>query len=373
MKKKITIALGAALALSLTIGAVALAATSFTSDSPEAAQEQHAATQAAEVLTVSTANTSEDAPATSTRNRGKMPDGFNFSPEMMRSFGNMRLPDGFTLPFDLPDMSKYEDMTDEERAAAMRTDAEAILQDLIVSGFITQEQADKMLESFDMVPEAGFNFRGRSAEWFDFPFEMPDMSKYESMTDEEKAAAIRSDLERMFSAAFGDIELPDFSKYEGMTNEERAAALKEAAEAILSQLIAGDVITQEQADMLLEMIDLIPEAKLGFGERHDEGLQPPFSSGRRDREGFEFPFEMPDMSNYEGMTDDERTAAMKADFAIMLDALVAEGAITQEQADRINDLFDKFPAGFDRSSRAASGNRTRFDGMSLDGFLSAGV
>ncbi len=50
-----------------------------------------------------------------------------------------------------------------------------------------------------------------------------------------------------------------------------------------------------------------------------------------------------DLSKYEGMTDEERREAIKADLKAALDKKVADGTLTQAQADKMLEHIDKMP------------------------------
>ena len=148
-------------------------------------------------------------------------------------------------------------------------------------------------------------------------------------------------------------DLPDPSKYEGMTVEERAAAMKEDFKTMLDEQVAAGAITQEQANSILEKFEFSP--RNGY-----PGPLMDFGFSERSRDGIGFRFGPLDPSKYEGMTDEERAAAMKEDFKAMLDEQVAAGAISQEQADRMLECFHMIPAW--------PGNRPGFRGDYPGGF-----
>ena len=148
-------------------------------------------------------------------------------------------------------------------------------------------------------------------------------------------------------------ERPDFSTFAEMTDEERAAAMKEAFSARLAEKVAEGLLTQEEADQMLESFPAGPHMDFGYrgespdGPRMDFGFRggEPDSFGFKDREldGSGFRFNPPDMSKYEGMTEEERASAMMEDFKAKLEKMVADGDITQEQADQMLDHFHPMP------------------------------
>ena len=168
--------------------------------------------------------------------------------------------------FDLPDLSKYDGMTNEEKTVAIKEDSKVILDKLIKNGTITQEQADKITNimlSFDLI---------------------------------------------------------DFSKYESMNDEEKAAAAKEDFKVILGELIKNGVISQEHFDKI-------------------ENYKGKFDLSEKDLTDFNFPFDLSDILKYYDMSD---AADIKDNFGDILDKFLGNGDITQEQADMITNIFEKF-------------------------------
>jgi len=263
------------------------------------------------------------------------------------------------VKLDLPDPSKYEGMTDEERAAAMQADLKAALDQKVADGELTQEQADRMLERFSSNPGGGRGFKGGKGLLSQLGI---DPSKYEGMTDDERTAAMQADVKAALDAkvASGELTqeqadkilecftanpdggmcfgsgrdgglkslLPDPSKYDGMTDEERAAAMQADLKAALDQKVTDGTMTQEQADKMLERFTANPDGGMGFRGGRDGGLKSL----------------LPDMSKYDGMTDEERAAAMQADLKAALDQKVADGTMTQEQADQMLERFSNGPS-----------------------------
>jgi len=225
-------------------------------------------------------------------------------------------PDDCEIPFDLSFLEKYKDMTNDERLAAAQADLQAILDGLAADGLITKEQIDKVKD-------------------FELPFEMPDFSKYKGMTKEEICETARADIQKIIDGLLADgiitqeqidevmnavkdfelpFELPDFSKYKEMTKEEIKDAVRADIQAIIDQLLAEGIITQEQID------EFINEVK-----------------------NYELPFELPDFSKYEGKTKEEIITAAKADLQSIVSALIENGIITQEQIDEALNVIMRIP------------------------------
>jgi hypothetical protein len=175
------------------------------------------------------------------------------------------------------------------------------------------------------------------------------------------------------AAMFGfDLSGVDFSKYEGITDEDKVAALKEDLKDILGQLVAAGKITQETADKAIEKINEyeLPEGftfpdyftfpedfTLPEGFTFPDGFEFIFPEDFTLPEGFTFPdgFEfpdislpdfnlpdltIPDVSKYEGMTPAQKSAAVKADLAVILGELLADGSISKKQSDWLKAVAD---------------------------------
>ncbi len=229
---------------------------------------------------------------------------------------------------ELPDLSKYEDMTDEQRQEAMKADLKTILDAKVKAGDLTQEQADKMLERFTDCTKGGLLFRK-----FDGGLTLRD----------ENGNAV-------------EIKLPDpsDSKYADMTDEQRQEAMKADLKTALDALVKDGKLTQEQADKFLT----------GFAEGPRPGRH--FGKGRlggqitlRDEDGNTVEIKLPDPSDskYADMTDEQRQEAMKADLKTALDALVKDGKLTQEQADKMLAQFGTRPDGGFRCKGGMGGHR----------------
>ena len=195
---------------------------------------------------------------------------------------------------ELPNPSKYQDMTDAERFAAMKDDLKAMLDQKVKDGELTQEQADKMLEGFSMTPQGGLCLWAGPRAPFDT--EWPDPSKYEGMTDEERRDTVKADLKKM-----------------------------------LDKMVADGKLTREQADEMLKGSVAGAASGMGLHVRMFE-----------DGQHFESRLEL-DPSKYEGMSDRERLEAMKADLKAILDQKVADGELTRKKADKIMEKFAEGP------------------------------
>ena len=180
----------------------------------------------------------------------------------------------------------------------------------------------------------------------------------EKNSGEKDAAEVKDMMKPSFHRKHGGPpqDIPDMAQYEGMTEEERSAAMKEDLKARLAEKVAEGIITQEQADQMLERFSGKPHMEFGLREEGQGALR--FRDG--DGEGLSFHFKLPDLLKYEGMTEEERAAAMKEDFAASLNEKVTEGAITREQADKMLENFHAFPGvpgkrgGFSMGTRRPS-------------------
>lgn len=110
----------------------------------------------------------------------------------------------------------------------------------------------------------------------------------------------------------------------GITEEELAAAIQSARQAALDQAVADGQLTQEQADALAER-DLGRFGGRGLGHEYSDSL----------------------LAEALGITVDELTAAREQVMANRLAQAVADGDITQAQADRMaaQQAFQEYQRG----------------------------
>ena len=144
-------------------------------------------------------------------------------------------------------------------------------------------------------------------------------------------------------------DFPHLREYADLSDDERVAAMTVDFMAMLEEKVANGELTQEQADHMLEMFAAgPPSGAMPHSRREGKDEEPRTESGFRDigpdGRGFDSTSRLPDMSKYEGMEDEERVAAMTADFVAMLEEKVASGELTQEQADNMLERFSVPPS-----------------------------
>ncbi len=142
--------------------------------------------------------------------------------------------------------------------------------------------------------------------------------------------------------------LPDIAEAEGLTQDELAQVMIDAKEAAINDAVAQGLITQEQADQMLErgfgpgmggphggpggfggadspVRDLVlDEVADGLGLTREE-LDSRLADGER----------LPDIAEAEGLTQDEFAQVMTGAHEAAINEAVAQGLITQEQADQM--------------------------------------
>ena len=192
--------------------------------------------------------------------------------------------DAMNLPFDLSDMSWFFDLNEEDKAALLNGDFSSLLDFFNIN---RDDLAESGIWPFTLD---------------DLPFELPDLSSYEDMTREEFIALFWSAFEPFYADL--PFELPDFSTYEGMTQDEIIASLKVDLLPMLEYLVENGWITQEHVDAIL---------------------------------AFNITFELPSISRYFDMPEDEMIDAICDDVRFIIDGLLSDGTITQEQADWFTD------------------------------------
>lgn len=114
----------------------------------------------------------------------------------------------------------------------------------------------------------------------------------------------------------------------GISVEELRAARSEAAEASLQAAIDSGEITQEQADLMRAHLALI--GTIGRGALEAQALGMSVEELQASREEGKF---IPDLIEEQGLTQEEFQAAVHAAYEQMVNQAVADGVITQAQAD----------------------------------------
>jgi len=156
----------------------------------------------------------------------------------------------------------------------------------------------------------------------------------------------------------------------GIGEDELRSAMTEAQEDIIDERVAAGDLTAEQGERLKERVEekglLGPRGGSGIGDRFCDRVFDCIGDRIRDRDG-RLPTEaaaavldmepeelldelkdgktVAEVAEEQGMTVDEFTAALLAEVQQELDALVAEGKLTEEQA---NTIYERIEENIDR-------------------------
>lgn len=165
--------------------------------------------------------------------------------------------------------------------------------------------------------------------------------------NEALAAALGMTVEELEAAHADGQRLPEIAAAQGVTMEDLQAAMQAFWETAVNDALTAGTITQEQADMLLERG--MPFAKGGaHGEMRGlmetifdrdamhatiaealgmtvEELEAAHADGQR----------LPEIAAAQGVTMEEVQTAVEAARTAAIEAAVANGSITQEQADQL--------------------------------------
>jgi hypothetical protein len=151
----------------------------------------------------------------------------------------------------LDEIAEAEGVTQAELAEAMQAAREAAIADAVAQGLITQEQADAMLAREG---EFGFGFgrrHGGPGGPGGFMGGGPDSPMHDVMHD-AIAAALGLTRDELDTRLADGERLDEIAEAEGLSDEEFAQALTDAHESALAEAVAQGLITQEQADAMLE-------------------------------------------------------------------------------------------------------------------------
>lgn len=220
------------------------------------------------------------------------------------------------------ELAEAQGMTEEEVEAALQAAAEERVQQALADGKITEEQADAMLER---VANAEF-------PWLDQTFDrnplVDGLAEFLGMTSDELKAA-REDGQT----------LEEILESQGKTMDELKAYAQEKAEERIQQALADGKITQEQADAMLErMADGgFPRPGQPFGDyRPAEGLAE-FLGMTSDevKDALQDGQTVEELLESQGRTMEELQAYGQAKTEDRVGQALADGKITQEQADKL--------------------------------------
>jgi hypothetical protein len=214
------------------------------------------------------------------------------------------------------------------------------------AGFAYAQVADNPENETAVVPQDGFHagFRGRrGGHWFGFGGEgilggyvFDEMAEVFGLSDE----AI---------AAFEKVKETMMGIKDDYTPEEIREMTKEALSEAIDAALADEAITQEQADRMLERLEQAGERKFGrFGGpgQRDGGLVGQYmEAALADALDFsveefrtlkaEEGFNIADYAVEQDMTVEELQEWLRDVYTSAIDAALDDGAITQDQADRL--------------------------------------
>jgi uncharacterized protein (DUF433 family) len=223
------------------------------------------------------------------------------------------------------------DIADVE--AAVQAAKEEALAQAVAEDLITQEQADAILEgNFRFGPH-----RGRPHGFHpDVGFVNPDDVRAAT------ADALGITVEELEAARDEGTRIEDLAEELGVDIADVEAAVKAVHEAAIQQAVEDGLITQEQADAMLNNIDRFGVGKLRLGEGiidcdaikeaaadalgiTVEELEAAHEEGTR----------LPDLAEELGVDLADVEAAVQAAREAAVQQAVQDGLITQEQADQI--------------------------------------
>ena len=239
-------------------------------------------------------------------------------------------------------------MTIDEFKAAKQAALIAAANQAVVDGELTQEEADAIIERIENGGKDGHGNGGR-ASW---------------LTDEEKQALVAGVLgmsvEDLAAAKEAGQKLSEIVEAQGMTMEAFKAAKQTALIASVNQAVVDGELTQEEADAAIERIENgHDKGQSDHGKGEHRGLSGWLTSEEKDAL----------VADVLGMTVEEITAAkeagqklseiiqaqgmtmesFKADLEIALlaavDQAVADGELTQDEADIIIERIENGKRG----------------------------
>lgn len=200
--------------------------------------------------------------------------------------------------YDPDEMKLLESMSAEERESYVLTRYKEKLDIEVAAGNLTQEEADELYAEYKAGDHKHMRFFTASAS-------------ANSLTEEEIAA------------------LKD------MTEDERGAFLLEHFKQSLSDAVAEGKLTQEEADKMLEARENGRNVEVKIHEGNGEFTLRMMT-----------PLSEEELSALQDMTEDDKKEFFLAQIKSNLDADVAAGKITQEEADEILAYHESGSAGY---------------------------
>jgi uncharacterized protein (DUF433 family) len=273
----------------------------------------------------------------------------------------------------LNDLLDEAGLTVDDVKAALEEAHTAAVNAALADGAITQEQADWLLE----MP---FGLHGKG--FFGMGFDMPHtgiLSDYLTPVDDVVAATLGISVEDLAAARDEGKTLSEIAEEHGKTLEDIQAALDADYQSAIDAALADGAITEEQAEALRDM----PYGGrgrgglfggMGFSGTHMGILSdymPPvdeilagvlgitvdeFDAARAEGQS------LSDLADEHGVTLEDLEAAVEAAREEAISAALADGAITEEQAEALR-AMPSFGGGCPGGRGMRGGAPGLFDGM----------
>ena len=243
----------------------------------------------------------------------------------------------------IPDLAEEKGVDMADIQAAVDVARNAVLDQAVADGTLTQEEADVIKDH----PGRGFG-PGPGGEYGAFAPEL--MENLHQATDEATAEALGMTVDELEAAHKAGQRMSDLAEEKGVDMADIQAAVDAARDTVLDQAVADGMLTQEEADAIKD------HAGRGFGPGHggefgalnselmkslhqatDEAtaealgmtvdeLDAARQAGQR----------IPDLAKEKGVDIADIQAAMDAARDTVLKQAVADGTLTQEQADALS-------------------------------------
>ncbi|MCB9134759.1 MAG: hypothetical protein H6636_04980 [Anaerolineales bacterium] len=243
----------------------------------------------------------------------------------------------------MSDLLDAAGLTQEEFQAAFDAAAPGIVEQALADGVITQEQADaivanglRMFNRGGPGGHDGFGGPGSPHGHGDFGvFGIPRDSLLQPYVETAAANILGMSVEDFQAAKDAGTRVPDLLDQAGLTADEFQTAMEEALPGIVEQALKDEVITQAQADYLLEngLRGAKGYLRSALQEYIDATVADILGVSVEDLQAARDAGTVSDLLDAAGLTgDDLRTALETATPEIIAQAL-KDGVITQAQAD----------------------------------------
>lgn len=241
-------------------------------------------------------------------------------------------------------------LTAEEFRAALEAALPGLVEQALADGAITQEQADIILEN-GLHKRGGPGGGGPAFPGNNFP-----LSSY---IEAAMADVLGMSVEELQAAKEAGTRLSELLETAGLTVEEFRAAMEAAIPSIVEQALADGVITQAQADYILEN-------GLHGGKGYLRGvLQGYIEAAMADILGItveelqaakEAGTPLAELVEAAGLTMEEFRSALQDAAPGIVEQALADGVITEQQADFILEKLQRGLGGFGPGGRGPHGS-----------------